>query len=137
MNKNYTMALVKVGNYKNSYIPQANNLNKIVVIIDVLKHSYINEKDISMALYFPTMKSAYYADALRFLEIIETLKYGNNKLVGLSEKMIDYFGTKRNTKQLLKDYIINGKYLDKYEKRLKEEDLNDATTKKREESFNS
>lgn len=143
-NKNKaTVELVKliIESNEHMYIPQANDLNKIVIIIDILKESFINENDISKAIHFHKRQTQYYADALRFLEIIDTLYYGKHTLIGLKEDMHKYF-EKGSTAKLLKKYILENNFLEQYEERLttnftKENKIGSETYKRRKQSLDA
>ena len=133
----YSATIEKVEDYKNTYIPQANDLRKVALIIDVLRHSYMNEKDISLALKFSTRQSQYYSDALRFLDLIESIKYGKHCLIGLTEEAIKIF-EKGSVEIRLRKYILENDYLTKYQERLdRTTEVGDATKSRRKKSYDS
>lgn len=133
----YSATIEKVEDYKNTYIPQANDLRKVALIIDVLRHSYMNEKDISLALRFSTRQSQYYSDALRFLDLIESIKYGKHCIIGLTKEALAFFEN-GSVEGKLRRYILQNDYLTLYKKRLNEtKDVSDNTRNRRQKSFES
>lgn len=131
----YSVTLEKINTYENTYIPQANDLNKIALIIDVLRKSWINEKDIALALSFSDRQSMYYADALRFLDLIDSFEYGNNTMIGLTEEAYKYF-EKGDVKKKLRNHIFVGMYIERYEERLnKSSKIGEDTQKRRKQSL--
>lgn len=131
----YSVTLEKIGTYENTYVPQANDLNKIALIIDVLRKSWINEKDIALALSFSDRQSMYYADALRFLDLIDSFEYGKNTMIGLNNDAYKYF-EKGDVKKNLRKHILDGMYIERYETRLnKRSNIGEDTQKRRKQSL--
>lgn len=121
MSKNKINAAIRViHEYKNILVPQANSLDKIMVAIEVLKHSPINERDLATGFSMGERQADYYANAMRFLGLIDSFEYNGKVIICLTEKAIDFF-KKGNTNKRLKEWIIKNKLLEENKKRLDQE----------------
>lgn len=134
----FSVALQKIEQYKNTFIPQANDLNKIVTLIEVLKKTWINEDDIHLVFAFSTRQAHYYGDALRFLTLVESFQYGGKiTMMGLTEEAFKAF-EKGSVKKNLQKWIISKELIEVYEERiLKSDDINSETQKRRKNSLES
>ena len=121
MSKNKINAAISVINeYTNILVPQANKLDKIMIAIMVLRHSPINEKDLATGFSMGRRQADYYANAMRFLGLIDSFEYINQVIICLTEKALAVF-KKGDIKKALRDWIINNKLLEENKKRLDQE----------------
>lgn len=142
----YSMTLQKIDEYENNFTPQANDLNKVVTLIEVMKKTWIPEMDIALVFSFSTRQAHYYGDCLRFLELVDTFEYGSKiTMMGLKKDAYKFFenGAIRSR---LKEWIIQHGFLIEYEKRLNNiknkgrvlsEDDEQNTFKRRQDSLNA
>lgn len=121
MSKNKINAAIEViHEYKNILVPQANSLDKIMVAIEVMKHSPINERDLKTGFSMGERQVDYYANAMRFLGLIDSFEYNGKVIICLSEDAIEFF-KKGKTDKKLREWIIKNKLLEENKKRLEQE----------------
>lgn len=123
--------------YTMIYTPQANKIDKICTAIEVMKHSFINEKDLSSGFSMSARQAEYYSDALRFLGLVDTMSYNGQTLIGLTPQAQEYFGTTRNVETTLAKWILENDLIVKNKEALDRNisGLNEVTRKRRQQSY--
>lgn len=125
--------------YTTIYTPQANKVDKICTAIEVMKHSFINEKDLSSGFSMSARQAEYYSDALRFIGVIDTIQYNGQTLIGLTPNAQQHFAGRRDVEQALATWMIKNQILEKNKIALEKNinGLNEVTKGRRQQSYDS
>lgn len=125
-----------ISKYAKTLVPQADSMTKIATAIEVMLHSPINEKDLSSGFSMDKRQADYYADAMRFIGVVDSFEYNGQNIIMLSKDAQKYFGKSkgRALEVKLASWLVEFKIIEVFEKRLPEE-TNGGTTIRRNKSL--